>query len=85
MSTYKYKDAGNIVCKASAEIRVQSHHLFLLLEDFDESKAMLDPSSRDAQRLNELLEHLMDITAALDIIGQEIRNTQRAILPKPRR
>jgi hypothetical protein len=64
--------AGRIICESSAEIRTQSNNLFLLVEDWDESKALLKPDSPATKRINQLLEQLMDITSELDMIGQTL-------------
>ena len=64
--------AGRIICESSAEIRTQSNNLFLLVEDWDESKALLKPDSPATKRINQLLEQLMDITSELDMIEQTL-------------
>ncbi len=66
----KEQAAGRIICESSAEIRTQSNNLFLLVEDFDDSRALLKPDSPATERINQLLEQLMDITSELDILGQ---------------
>jgi uncharacterized membrane protein len=66
------QEAGRIICESSAEIRTQSSNLFLLVEDWDESKALLKPDSPETERINQLLEQLMDITSELDMIGQTL-------------
>jgi len=66
------QEAGRIICESSAEIRTQSNNLFLLVENWDESKALLKPDSPETERINQLLEQLMDITSELDMIGQTL-------------
>jgi len=68
----KEQVAGRIICESSAEIRTQSNNLFLLVENWDESKALLKPDSPETERINQLLEQLMDITSELDMIGQTL-------------
>ena len=64
--------AGRIICESSAEIRTQSNNLFLLVEDFDDNIALLKADSPETERINQLLEQLMDITSELDMIGQTL-------------